>query len=63
MALWSELARSPIGWLAYRAPLPLFQAALLVMFIVECVAPFFLFAGGAFLGALDCLFLAIVKRS
>ena len=39
---------SPIGWLAYRAPLPLFQAALVVMFVVECVAPFFLFAGGAY---------------
>ena len=33
---------SPVGWLVYRLPLPLFQAALVVMFIVECVAPFFL---------------------
>jgi hypothetical protein len=38
---------SPIGWAAYRAPLPLFQLALLVMFLVECVAPFFLFGTGA----------------
>ena len=37
---------SPLGWLACRLPLPLFQAALVVMFVVECVAPFFLLPTG-----------------
>lgn len=39
---------SPLGWLACRLPLGLFQAALAVMFLVECVAPVILLcAGGA----------------
>lgn len=37
---------SPIGWLACRFPLPLFQAALVGMFVIECVAPLFLFSTG-----------------
>ena len=37
---------SPFGWLGYRLPLPLFQLSLVIMFLVECVAPFFLLAPG-----------------
>lgn len=37
---------SPAGWLACRLPLPLFQLALLGMFVVECIAPLFLFSVG-----------------
>ena len=35
-----------VGWGACRLPLPIFQAALVVMFLVECVAPVFLFMQG-----------------
>lgn len=37
---------TPAGWLACRMPLPLFQFALLVMFVVECIAPLFLLPTG-----------------
>ena len=47
---------SPLGWLGCRIPLPMFQGALLVMFAVECVAPFFLLpAGGGRVVAACCI--------
>ena len=37
---------SPVGWFACRLPLPLFQFALLAMFVVECIAPIFVVPAG-----------------
>lgn len=44
--LLSQPIPSPAGWVGYRMPLPIFQAALALMFVVECVAPLCLFGAG-----------------
>ena len=51
---------SPLGWLGCRLPLPLFQAALVVMFFVECVAPLFLLPAGLGRGTAALLIVALM---
>ena len=51
---------SPVGWLAWNLPLPLFQVALLGMFLVECVAPILLLPCGAARAASACSIAALM---
>ena len=49
-----------LGWLASRLPLALFQFALLVMFLVECVAPWLLLLAGSELRAYAAASIALL---